>query len=95
MQECFRHDLKAPRIIQEAADQATMLSLVSCGIGVGFVSEATRWRCPIGVVLLPVTDLTLPWPSVLVWRKQNASPLLARFVADVRTLADREAKANR
>ena len=95
MRECFRRGLKSPRIVQEAVDQATMLSLVSCGLGVGFVSEATRWRCPEGVVLVPVTDLNLPWPSALIWRKQNASPLLARFVADVRMLADLEAAAKR
>jgi DNA-binding transcriptional LysR family regulator len=87
--------LKSPRIVQEALDQATMLSLVSCGSGVGFVGEATRWRCPKGVVLLSFADLTLPWPSALVWRKQNASPLLARFVADVRMLADLEGRAKR
>src|ERR1700693_3682971 len=34
-----------------------MLSLVSCRLGVAFVSGATRWRCPKDVVLLPVTDL--------------------------------------
>lgn len=91
MHECFRRGLKSPRIVQEAVDQATLLSRVSCGLGVGFVSEATRWRCPRGVVLLPVTDLNLQWASALLWRKQNASPLLARFVAEVRTLADLEA----
>jgi hypothetical protein len=60
---------------------------VSCGLGVGFVNEATRWRCPDGVALLDVTDLNLPWLSVLVWMRQNTSPLLARFVTDVRMLA--------
>ena len=91
MRECFRGGLKSPHIIQEAVDQATMLSLVSCGLGVGFVSEATRRRCPEGVVLLSVTDLNLPWPSSLVWRKDNTSPLLARFVAGVRQLSEAEA----
>jgi DNA-binding transcriptional LysR family regulator len=52
MHECFRGGLKSPHIVQEAVDQSTILSLVSCRLGVGFVSEATRWRCPEGVVLL-------------------------------------------
>jgi DNA-binding transcriptional LysR family regulator len=85
MRACFRGGLKTPNIVQEAVDQATLLSLVSCGLGVGFVSAATRWRCPETVVLMPVTDLDLTFPSTLVWRKDNASPLLARFVADVRS----------
>src|ERR1700675_2260586 len=73
MHECFRGGLETPHIVQEAVDQATMLSLVSCRLGVAFVSEATRWRCPKDVVLLPVTDLNLPLPFALIWRKDNAS----------------------
>jgi DNA-binding transcriptional LysR family regulator len=88
MHACFRRGLKSPQIVQEAMDQATMLSLVSCRLGVAFVSDSTRWRCPEGVVLLPVTDLNFPLPLALIWRKENANPLLTRFVADVRTLAD-------
>ena len=88
MQACFRGGLKAPRIVQEAVDQATLLSLVACGLGVAFVSDATRWRCPKGVALRPVVDMHLPIAFSLVWRKDNASPLLARFVADVRQLPE-------
>ena len=88
MKECFRGGLKTPNVVQEAVDQATILSLVSCRLGVAFVSEATRWRCPAGVVLLPVTDLKLPLPFALIWRKDNASPVLARFVADVQLLPE-------
>jgi len=33
-------------------------------------------------------DLNLPLPFSLVWRKDNGSPLLARFVADVRLLPE-------
>ena len=86
MYECFRGGLKTPRIVQEAVDQATILSLVSCRLGVAFVSDTTRWRCPKGVVLLSVTDLKMPLPVSLVWRRDNVSPLLVRFVSDVRLL---------
>jgi DNA-binding transcriptional LysR family regulator len=57
MHECFRGGLKSPHIVQEAVNEATILSLVSCRLGVAFVSSATRWRFPQEVVLLPVTDL--------------------------------------
>jgi DNA-binding transcriptional LysR family regulator len=83
MRECFRGGLKTPHIVQEAANEATILSLVSCRLGVAFVSEAARWRCPHGVALVRVCDLRVPLPLVLVWQKENASPLLASFVADV------------
>src|SRR5882672_2644896 len=88
MHECFRGGLQSPHVVQEAVNEATILSLVSCRLGVAFVSSATRWRCPEGVVVLPVTDLNLPLPLALIWRKDNVSPLLAKFVADVRQLPE-------
>src|SRR2546427_3656522 len=90
MHECFRGGLQSPHIVQEAVNEATILSLVSCRMGVAFVSGATRWRCPESGALLPVTDLKLPFPFALVWRKDNTSALLARFVADVRSLPEGE-----
>src|SRR5882757_7806129 len=69
MHECFRGGLKAPHIVQEALDTATMVSLVSCGLGAAFVNEATRWRCPKNVVLLSMSHLNLSIPFALVWRK--------------------------
>jgi DNA-binding transcriptional LysR family regulator len=93
MQACSRGGLKAPRIVQEAADQATLLSLVACRLGVAFVSDATRWRCPKDVALRPVVDMHLPISFSLIWRKDNASPLLARFVAQVRQLPEVRALA--
>jgi DNA-binding transcriptional LysR family regulator len=95
MQECFRGGLKTPHIVQEAVNEATILSLVSCRLGVAFVSSATRWRCPEGLVLLPVADLNLALRFFLIWRKDNQSPLLANFVADIRTLPDVLALAKR
>lgn len=43
------------------------------------------------MALLPVTDLKLPLPFALVWRKDNASALLAKLMADVRSLPEVEA----
>jgi DNA-binding transcriptional LysR family regulator len=84
MQACIRGGLSTPRIVQHAVDHATALSLVSCRLGVAFVSETTRWQCPRGVKLLPVADLDFPVPIYLVWRKDNQSVLLQRFVAQVK-----------
>jgi DNA-binding transcriptional LysR family regulator len=95
MHACFRGGLKSPRIVQEGVNEATILSLVSCGLGVAFVSSATRWRCPESVVLLSVVDLNLPLPFALVWRKDNASPLLAKFVDHARLLPEVAAYSKR
>ena len=95
MHECFRAGLKSPRIVQEGVNEATILSLVLHGVGVGFVNENARWRCPQGVVVLPVIDLNLQLPLSLVWRKDNVSPLLVKFVAGVRSLPQVEAFTKR
>ena len=84
--ECFRGGLKSPRIVQEGQDEATILSLVATGLGVGWVLGTARWRRPKSVVILSVVDLDLHQPLSLGWRKDNQSPLLARFVADVRAV---------
>jgi len=88
MHECYRGGLKSPHIVQEAANEATILSLVLHGLGVGWVNETARWRCPKQVVILSVSDLSMPLPMVLAWRKDNASPLLASFITDVQRLPD-------
>jgi DNA-binding transcriptional LysR family regulator len=80
MEACFRGGLKSPRILQEADDNATILSLVSCRLGVALVSDSARWHCPTGVALLPIVDLKVSVPFSLIWRKDNRSPLLQRFL---------------
>ena len=86
MQVCLRGGLEAPRIVQHVVDHATMLSLVSCRLGVAFVSETTRWQCPRGVTLLPVFDLDFQLPFYLIWRKDDPSALLQNLVTQVETM---------
>jgi DNA-binding transcriptional LysR family regulator len=80
MEACSRGGLKTPRVVQEADDHATILSLVSCGLGVALVSESARWQCPRGVALLPIVDLKVLVPFALMWRKDNRSSLLQSFL---------------
>ena len=91
LHECYRGGLKSPRIVQEAANEATILSLVSHGMGVGWVNGTARWRCPESVVIVSVVDLDMPLPLALVWKKDNTSPLLANFIADVQRLPEVQA----
>jgi DNA-binding transcriptional LysR family regulator len=91
MHECFRGGLKSPRIVQEGLNESTILSLVSHGMGVGWVNGTARWRCPESVVILSVADLSMPLPLALAWRRDNTSPLLANFIEEVRRLADMRA----
>jgi DNA-binding transcriptional LysR family regulator len=88
MHACFRGGLSSPRIVQEGLNEATILSLVSAGLGVGWVLGSARWRCPDSVVIMPVADLKIPQPQALAWRRDNRSPLLANFIAEVRRLPE-------
>ena len=88
MHECYRGGLRSPRIVQEGLNEATILSLVSTGLGVGWVLASARWRCPKTVVVLPVVDLNMALTLALAWRRDNTSPLLANFIRDVQRLAD-------
>jgi DNA-binding transcriptional LysR family regulator len=88
MEECYRGGLKSPSVIQEGLNEATILSLVSTGLGVGWVLGSARWRCPETVVILPVVDLNVPVHLTLAWRRDNTSPLLARFISEVQLLPE-------
>jgi len=86
MAACAKGGLSNPRIVQEADREAALLSLVACQLGLAFVSSNSRWRCPPGVALLPVSDLHLPIQFTLIYRRDNRSVLLAKFVSEVRSL---------
>ena len=76
-------------------NESTILSLVSHGMGVGWVNGTARGRCPEGVVILSVADLDMPLPMALAWRRDNTSPLLANFIADVQRLPEVQALSKR
>lgn len=83
MQECARGGLTAPRVVQEATDRDANLGLVQCRVGLSWQNEAVRWHCPKGIVLVPVVDMNVRLPFNLIWKKDNTSPLLQKFVAQV------------
>jgi DNA-binding transcriptional LysR family regulator len=94
MQACARGGLSAPRIVQEANERDTQLGLVQCRIGIAWLTESTRWHCPRGIVLLPVVDMNVRLPFNLIWKKDNSSPLLQKFVDQVQG-KENPAKLNR
>jgi hypothetical protein len=54
-----------------------------CRIGIAWLTESMRWQCPPGIVSLPVVDMNVRLPFNLIWKKDNSSPLLQKFVAQV------------
>jgi DNA-binding transcriptional LysR family regulator len=83
MEACARGGLSAPHVVQEATDRDTVLGCVQCQIGVAWVTESTRRHCPRDVALLPVVDMDVRLPFNVIWKKDNASPLLQNFLAQV------------
>ena len=69
----------SPRIVQEVATHTILLSLISAGMGVGFIT--TPMDIPSSrVVMRPITDLDMSFRVNLLWRKADPSPALQRFI---------------
>lgn len=86
---CFRKAGFTPHVTHEGADNTALLSLVAAGIGCTILPDAARMSAPSSVVCLDVADLDTRLPLELVWRSDNLSPALQRFVAVVRATVRR------
>jgi len=75
-----------PNVVQETTTGALVLSLVAVGMGLGLVTTAMRWRLPEGVLLKPISDLSVPLRLDLAWARSNLSPVLGRFAATTRAV---------
>jgi DNA-binding transcriptional LysR family regulator len=71
----------APRVVQEAADVQTIVSLVAAGLGVSLLIAPAPPIDPEAVVYRQVADDLPPWELALAWSPANDSPALARFLA--------------
>jgi hypothetical protein len=89
MYECFRGGLKSPRIISGSVERSDDTDARRSRHGRRFRRRNRPLACPDGVAILKVADLKLSLPLALVWRKDNLSPLLSRFVTDVGSLVKR------
>ena len=69
-----------PHVVQEGADNATMMCLVAAGMGCTILPEMTMAGAPQGVVSHRIPDLTLELPLMLVWRKNSSNPALLPLV---------------
>jgi DNA-binding transcriptional LysR family regulator len=74
----------APRVVQEAADVQTIVSLVAAGLGVSLLIAPTPPFAEDAVVYRPVADDLPPWELAIAWDPDNRSPALSRFLALVR-----------
>ena len=75
----FKKHNVAPRVVDEAANEAAMLTLVTTGAGAAIVNSCHRWRLPQGVHLLSIDGLEVTLELSLAYLRENRSPPLLRF----------------
>ena len=71
-------------VVQEARTEFTLLSLVAGGVGLSFAVVSTKRRTPDNVVLRDVEDLNVTVHLRVLWRVDNGSTILPRFLGVVR-----------
>lgn len=74
----------SPRVVQEANGWHTLASLVSAGVGIGFVPTSLTSFQQHGVVYRTVPDLSVQMMLSAVWRAGEKSPVRERFVMALR-----------
>jgi DNA-binding transcriptional LysR family regulator len=77
----------SPRVVQEAIQMPTILSLVSVGIGVTLVPESFRNLQVLGVTYRALTGIGLNTELAVAWRRNDDSPVLLAFLNVVREMA--------
>lgn len=79
----FRHASVRPRIVMEAGTAETMMAMASAGAAIGFCEKSFRGTELPNVVLQPMLDVPDPLDleMELVWRRDDSSSAVARFVA--------------
>lgn len=70
----------SPRIVQEAIDVQTIVSLVAADLGVSLLIAPTP-PTDDAVAYRPLIEDLPPWKMALAWSRTNQSPVLARFLA--------------
>lgn len=77
----------SPRVVQAVSDPRVQLSLISAGLGVGFVHHTQRFMQYPNVVVKRVKDLELEFPIYLVWKRDNRSPIVLNYLSFARNEA--------
>lgn len=69
------------RIVQEAIQMQTIISLVSAGMGIALVPGSLRNLARTGVRYLDLADAAPELETGIVWRRDDTTPTLDRFLA--------------
>jgi DNA-binding transcriptional LysR family regulator len=72
------------RIVQEAIQMQTIISLVSAGMGIALVPVSLRHLARTGVRYVNLQDAPLSLKTGIVWRREDHAPTLERFLGVIR-----------
>lgn len=75
----------SPEIVQEASAWLSVVGLVESGLGITVAPAMAAYACPPGVRPIPLTGTRARAELVVVYRKGDLSPLVARFRAIARS----------
>ncbi|GLX95184.1 LysR substrate-binding domain-containing protein [Herbidospora sp. NBRC 101105] len=74
-----------PRVTHRVCQVSTQLMSVAAGLGVALVPASTEGLRREGVAFVPLKGPTAKITGAALWRGSDSSPVLARFVASLRT----------
>jgi DNA-binding transcriptional LysR family regulator len=77
----------SPKVIQEAIQMQTIVSLVAAGMGVAIVPSSLQNLQRTGVIYKPIKPVKEPAAEVkmnVIWRRNDASPTVENFLNVVR-----------
>jgi DNA-binding transcriptional LysR family regulator len=77
-----------PDVARHAVGRETLMVLVSLGVGLTVVSQAGTSISYPKVAFLPLTDAADRLPFSAVWLPANDNPVLRRFIAVIRSIAE-------
>ncbi|MNJ46119.1 HTH-type transcriptional regulator TfdS [compost metagenome] len=85
MIHCFFNAGFIPKASVNGVDVASMLTLVAAGMGCTVLPESTKPYAPESVLFMEISDLNIKQNWELVWRSDNRSSQLSRFIEMVRS----------
>ena len=70
-----------PRVVQEVHEMPTLVGLVGAGLGIGLVAASMQRASVPDVHYAALADADAHSDILLAWRRDDASPVLANFLA--------------
>ncbi|WP_028716223.1 LysR substrate-binding domain-containing protein [Paracoccus sp. J39] len=78
-----------PKFVQEVANIATQLNLISVGLGIGLIGSSPELKYPDGVKVVPLSDVDYPSRFMLIWKRGEIEPILQNFIKIVRQIVQK------